>query len=440
MNELKEIMNKKLTENGDNAYLSTNDRLLDILFMSQYYRKNLDEVVIGSSDKEKLFAMFMRDPRYGLGERDLGVELLIQSEASPENICKSGRVDDLFLTNNYNHLVYFCELLKNGDYFAKKWSPRRERDFTKENGKIKGKNYELEAKVRKILKVSEKEYRQLRKIETTDSLLSTHRENEIEFSKVPSRAFTKYSNTFREKLTDKFEQFIEKVNTGEEKINVSVSTPYDLMLKYSRDRDSKLADVIFNSFSNENLGSILPIVDNSGSMYDDENSYLKARAVGHYVAKNSTYLNNHILSFSNHPKLIQLGEDYGTDFRIMDSYDDISRTNFGAVMDILSKLNKDFPEYLLVLSDMEFDSGSSSRKDETMRMFKEKGANTKIIWWNFNTRNKTCPETDEYGNIFMSGYSPQLLKFLESGFDGKAFLDKLLEEYKIKITETDKLI
>lgn len=40
------------------------------------------------------------------------------------------------------------------------------------------------------------------------------------------------------------------------------------------------------------------------------------------------------------------------------------------------------------------------------------------------------PETDKYGNIFMSGYSPMLLKYLEAGFDGEKFLDALLEGYK----------
>jgi hypothetical protein len=35
----------------------------------------------------------------------------------------------------------------------------------------------------------------------------------------------------------------------------------------------------------------------------------------------------------------------------------------------------------------------------------------------------------------MSGYNPMLLKFLEAGFDGKKFLNKLLSEYKKAISE-----
>jgi hypothetical protein len=36
---------------------------------------------------------------------------------------------------------------------------------------------------------------------------------------------------------------------------------------------------------------------------------------------------------------------------------------------------------------------------------------------------------DADGNIFLSGYNPMLLKYLQVGFDSHAFLDKLLSEY-----------
>lgn len=65
----------------------------------------------------------------------------------------------------------------------------------------------------------------------------------------------------------------------------------------------------------------------------------------------------------------------------------------------------------------------------------DKGINTKIVWWNFNARNTTAPETDEYGNIFFSGYNPMLLKFLKVEFDGKRFLKELLDEYEKAINK-----
>ena len=108
---------------------------------------------------------------------------------------------------------------------------------------------------------------------------------------------------------------------------------------------------------------------------------------------------------------------------------DCSNTDFGKVMQILQNLSK-YPEYLIVLSDMEFDYGSNQSKEETMKIFKDHGANTKLIWWNLNDRNKTVPEFDEYGNIYLSGYNLQILKLLENKFDMSTYIDTILEKYK----------
>ena len=109
---------------------------------------------------------------------------------------------------------------------------------------------------------------------------------------------------------------------------------------------------------------------------------------------------------------------------------DCSNTDFGRVMRLLSHLDTNLPEYLIVLSDMEFDCGSSMSKDATMQLFKSKGYPTRIIWWNLNSRNITCPEMDSDGNIFISGYNPLMLKFLKAGFNAEEFLNNLIEEYK----------
>ena len=82
MNTLEDLFSSlKETENGDLSYNKvSNNELLNILFLTEYYQKHIDEVHIGTSDKEKLFSRFIRDPRYGLGRRDLGRELMLQSQ------------------------------------------------------------------------------------------------------------------------------------------------------------------------------------------------------------------------------------------------------------------------------------------------------------------------------------------------------------------------
>ena len=192
--------------------------------------------------------------------------------------------------------------------------------------------------------------------------------------------------------------------------------------------------------------SCIPIVDTSGSMSDSNDSMGKAISIGYYLAKCSSFCNSQVISFSSKPQLIDLRKNtdnyspyyiargnstIAQEMRRMYT-GDCSNTNFGAVMNLLSGL-KQYPDYFVVLSDMEFDAGSSMSKKRTMEMFKQNGVPTKIIWWNFNSRNTTVPEMDEYGNIYMSGYNPTLLQYLEAGFDGNKFLDILLEKYKKNI-------
>lgn len=425
MREIQKIFNDKKTENGDDAYKSSLNPLLDILFTTQYLRNNLKSAHIGTSEKEQLFARFIRDPRYGIGERDLGRELMKQSGVSPEEVLVSGRADDLIYMIDEDTIAYFIQLLREGNYFAKKWAPRLNSG---------AESRKLALAIIKAMGISQKEYRKLIKLDSTVEYKLAHKDYDIDFETIPSLAMTKYRNKFTtdEHIRSNYENYLERVKSGEAKVNNAVLTPYDLFKAYTeKGRDVKPeADIFFNKLEKVNLGSILPIVDGSGSMYDSFDSIGKALSIGHYVAKNNTYLNNSVITFSSYPKLIELGDNYVDDMKALTSFSDMTNTNFGKVMELLGELQEDAPEYLLVLSDMEFDCGSRYSKDQTMKLFKERGFNTKIIWWNFCTRGETFPETDEYGNIFMSGYSPQLLSLLESGFDGEAFLDKLLSEYQ----------
>jgi hypothetical protein len=440
MSNLKEIFameeNKKFTENGDLAFKSTTNHLVDLLFMSEYFGKHLNEVTLGTSEKEKLFAMFMRDPRFGMGRRDLGRKLMLLAECDNADIVKAGRFDDLWAM--YGPLAHVLDYLRseieNGNELAKKWMPR-----------YSSKNLLLAREIARMWGMNKQQYGKFIKCNTTESKLSQHNENEIVFEHVPSLAMIKYFKAFSNKpeTAERFEMYLESVKKGTSKLNVSTTNVYDIY----KNRNTIDPDLFFDKIE-KTSGNWLPIVDTSGSMQDACDSMGKAMAIGHYLAKCSTYMPNHVVSFSSRPQLIELGvtvpkDVYWSPYK-NDAYKskyhneissmftgDCSNTDFGKVMQLLQGLDKEnVPEYLVVLSDMEFDYGSSMSKEATMRYFKSIGANTKIIWWNFNTRATTCPETDEYGNIFMSGYNPWLLKFLENGFNAEVFLDKLLQEYK----------
>jgi hypothetical protein len=426
--------NTKLTENGDLAFSSTGNHLLDLLFMTEYYSKHLNEVYIDNTEKDRLFSMFVRDPRYGLGKRDLGRQLMLLSGVDFGGFVKAGRYDDIFLKQGWEE--FLASEINKGNELAKKWAPR-----------YSSKNLMLARRFAKYLGLNKQQYGKYVKAKTVERCLSQKNTGIINFEHVPSLAMIKYHDRFMRgaDTSKRFQAYLEAVKQGQKKLNVATTSVYDIY----RNRQKIDADLFFDKIEKIAINCV-PIVDSSGSMWDANDSYGKAMAIGHYLAKCSTYAPNKVVSFSSRPQLITLGQPVRSNYywphgneEYKSNYEreiasmhtgDCSNTDFGAVMRLFEGLT-DVPEYLVVLSDMEFDYGSKMSKDQLKNLWAQKGYKTKIVWWNLNARHTTTPEIDAEGNIFMSGYNPMLLKFLEAGFDGQKFLDKLLDEYEKKISE-----
>jgi len=422
--ELEMLFSNKLTENGDVAFNTTGNKLLDILFMSEYYTKHLSEIPqIGDGNSEKLFAMFIRDGRFGLGRRDLGRQLMRMANCSAEQVVKAGRFDDLFLsgTTRDEWINYLFNEVHKGNELAKKWMPR-----------YSSKHLMIAREFAKLLGLNKQQYGKLIKTNTVENKMSRKDWEEINFEHVPSLAAIKYAKAFERNQPERYRQYLEDVRSGKKELHVATTTVYDIY----RNRASIDADVFYSKIE-KIQGSWIPIIDVSGSMMDSNDSIGKALSIGKYLSDCSTYCPNQFLTFSEIPQLVtQKGKTYNEILCNICREDWGYNTDFGAVMRLLANLKTEMPEYLVVLSDMEFDQGSSSSKDSTMELFKEREWNTKIIWWNLNSRATTAPETDKYGNIFISGYNPMLLKYLEVGFDGQQFLKKLLKEYAKNIGYT----
>jgi hypothetical protein len=438
MAKLEELFSMKLTENGDVAFnkVSFNNQNLNTLFGTEYYQNHLNEVTIGNTPKDRLFSMFIRDPRYGLGKRDLGRRLMKLSNVSLDNVIKAGRFDDVFAVFGLSKEVldYAKKEIENGNELVKKWMPR-----------YSSQNLLLARKIAEYWGMTKQEYGHFIKCNTTENKLSRKNTNEIIFEHVPSLAMLKYYKRFntKEDTAARFKEYIEAVKGGKKDLKVATTTVYDIY----RNANSIDPDVFFEKLEKIS-GSWLPIVDTSESMCNENDSFGKALAIGHYLGKCSTYAPNTVVSFSSRPQLIKLGvtkphvdywygtnhmpsdnTQYGREIRSMYT-GDCTNTDFGAVMNLLKGLD-DTPKYLVVLSDMEFDQGSRQSKNELKKIWKENGYTTKIVWWNLHNGDSfTAPEMDSEGNIFLSGYNPMLLKFLEAGFDGEKFLDKLLSEYE----------
>ena len=434
------LSNAKLTENGDLAFVSPtfgeieDDKMLDILFKTEYYQNHLTEVpVLEKTEKASKFAQFIRDPRYGLGKRDLGRRLLFNLRVNYKMILNCGRADDLFYayTDSFKDLCDFLyeEIQVKENELVKKWMPR-----------YSSKNKDLAIRIMNVWFKNEPDYikrkqmySRLIKANTTEQHLSRKETDKIIFDQVPSLASIKYANRFSrgEDTKERYHQYLEDVKAGKKEVKVSTTTPYDIY----RNRYKIDADIFFNALPKIS-GSWIPIIDSSGSMQDANDSYGKAMAIGHYLAKCSTCCSNMAISFSSTPKILDISRCNGYLDEINKLHTgDYTTTDLGKVMQLLTALKGktivNYPKFLVILSDMEFNRGSNTSIKEFNTINRQLGTNTKIVWWNLNSRNTTCPEMDESGNIFISGYNPMILKFLEVQFDAKAFLNKLIEEYDI---------
>jgi hypothetical protein len=278
----------------------------------------------------------------------------------------------------------------------------------------------------------------------------------IEFDKIPSLALLKYwarfAGTSQSKKTDmaeRFKAYLDSVKKGEKKMNFATATVYDIYRK-ANVIDTDLAFAQIEKIS----GSWIPVVDTSSSMFTDD-AIGKALSIGHYLAKCSSYCPNQVITFSSNPQLITLGDNNARHYSYIPSYNnvtipaltkcqynkeirsmytgDYSNTNFAAVMRILKNLKTELPDYIIVLSDMEFDvDGYQATNQETLKLWYSQGIKTKLVWWNLNSRNRTSPQAirmDDHGSIFISGYDPTMLKYLASGFNAELFISKLLAEY-----------
>lgn len=429
--------NVKTTENGDIAFVSTGNKYADMVFYTEYYTKHLNELAIGKSGFDKTFAMFIRDPRFGMGMRAVGRRLMAMSEVGVEDVIKCGRFDDLLYP--MRGLDYIKQAIENGNELAKKWMPR-----------FGSSNKAMASKLAKAWGMSKQTYGKFIKVATTESRLTEHDTDSINFAQVPSQAHLKYASHFAnsEDTKERYAQYLEEVRNGKSDLKVSTTSVYDIY----KNCDKIDADLFFSKIEKISINA-LAIVDTSGSMFAQD-SFGKAVAIGHYIAKCSNFMNGYAISFSSRPQLLNINEEskHKTSYKILKSDSnyskeinnlytgDCSNTDFGAVVRLLKNVGTgNLPQYLIVLSDMEFDQGSNTSKEELYNLWKQNGSippYPKIVWWNLNPRHKTAPEMDNYGNIFMSGYNPILLKYLSASFDNAKFIKKLLEEYKKKITKS----
>ena len=382
-------------------------------------------------------------------------------------IPKIGRFDDLRVaigtTLESQALNIWKTALDEGNLLAFKWV-----------------NIKKDTKLRNLYGMNGRDFRKFiagaRKGKIVEDLMCNNQWSEIKYEHVPSVASSRYGKSFGRHDEVRYSTW---KNSKETKANAAVLYPYDVYR--TAKHDDALATKLWDNLPKLETGkNILPMADVSGSMSCRASGSVTCLDVSvslaTYLAQNNTGIfRNKILTFSENPTIVTLPEKSNsilTVFSFLESVNWGMNTDFEKAFRLIlvqAKRNnvsqKDMPEIILVLSDMQFDQATSvnpfgtikakhvktadlwgkeepedEKEDETTmhgqmsREFKLAGYKLPtIVYWNLNAAYDNYPTLATKGVAMVSGFSPNIMKSVVK--DGIVSPDKVMEDAISKYRE-----
>lgn len=410
-------------------------------------------------------AFWLRDCRGGAGNRS-GFRSVVSwmSEKNPDWIVaninlvpETGRWDDLIAClgtpAEEAAVAIWAQAISEKDGLACKWVPR-----IKSKSDIKSKT--MFSKLRKALDMSPKDFRKFVSENTNviETIMCSNEWQDINYNTVPSVAMARSHKAFLKHDAARFDAWRESLSDPESKnkVNASVLFPHDaLRTSYS---DDKLANAQFSALPNymeESNLRIMPIVDFSGSMDCSASGSITAMDVAHSLAlycsdkigKDNPFYRMYI-PFSNTSKLVNWKKKSFSEAANRQSCNGFyGSTNIKSGLDrilesakMFNISNEQIPNCLLILSDMQFDRGTSNGNETVvescMKEWEDAGYDRpNIIYWNL-AGYAGSPATKQHENVaLVSGFSPSILGSILGGadFSPMAVLDQAISKYEVQV-------
>ncbi len=459
---LKLESNRTFTENGAATLKTTHSDCLDLFAAIGAIRRESDEEIIArfmrafAEDKDIAVKLlfFARDIRGGLGERKVfRVILKWLAHDAPETVRKNlsyiaeyGRFDDLLVLfdtpveNDMFELIREqlykdVESMDNGGEVSLlgKWLP----SVNASNAST----IKAAKKIVRFLQMNDKSYRKtLSRLRAHIRIIENNlREKDytFDYEKQPSKAMFKYRSAFMRNDGERYNLFLNKVSTGESKLNTDTLMPYEIITPFFRkhvsDEERKSINTTWTSQKDYgNDENALVVIDGSGSMYGgtDPMPAAVALSLGIYFAeKNTGAFKNHFITFSENPQLVEIkGDDILDKVRYCHNFNEVANTNIQKVFElILDAVRKncvpqeELPKRLYIISDMEFDfctqDSSVTNFEYAKKLFEDAGYKLpEIVFWNVASRNRQQPVTkNEQGVFLVSGCTPRLFSMVADG-------------------------
>lgn len=305
--------------------------------------------------------------------------------------------------------------------------------------------------------LSEEEYRKILSklrayLNVVEVKMSAKRWNEIDYSKVPSRANLIYGRAFLKNDEMRRKDFLNKLVWGEEKIHADTLFPSDIVAKYYekgsyrwrlnlKAQDDTL-EALWKELPDYVSGdaSTLVVRDGSESMtINIGNTNMTALDVATALA---IYFSEHcrgefkdqFITFSACPQFVDLSctESLRDKLEICSAYDECSNTDIQAVFQLIlnTALANDMPRNILIISDMEFDSavtypgylrkgkrgGLLTLLEQIHNEYEFNGYQMRrLVFWNVYSRTNMIPlQQNEAGVALVSGFNPGVYQMVLS--------------------------
>jgi uncharacterized protein DUF2828 len=452
---LQKEFNYTRTENMALTYKSTLDGVLDLFYHAPAKRgQDITSLFANAYNDNALLAIkimfYTRDIRSGQGERELFRQMLNWMYKNDQRafnavaplVPEYGRWDDL-LTFTDSDLVrrqvnaqFKLDMIAEHPSLLAKWMPSENTSSVKTRA--------LAAKWRVILGLTPRQYRTrlslLRKrINVLERLMSAGEFGAINYSTVPSNAGLRYRKAFSTRDAERYVAYLESVKKGEAKINSATLYPYDLLKTYitsahpwsfAREEDTTI-ELQWKALPNfaDTDDNVLVFCDVSESMYNGMSAvrpiFISVSLAIYLAERNHGAFANNFISYTDIPRLITLRGNSLLDrvkqvFAAGVGYNTDLQAAFDLVLDTALKnkvSQEEMPKYIIIVSDMEFDSVGHGTNFETIkRKFARSGYTMpKLIFWNVSSRAEQVPVLSDEKDVYLvSGASASVFKSVVS--------------------------
>lgn len=326
-----------------------------------------------------------------------------------------------------------------------KWLPN-------EKSKSLEKVHQAKVLIKHVFGGDAKKYRKTKKLLNeklnTLEVKLTNSDYTFDYSKLPGKALTKYTSAFYRNDYEKYSNYLESLKKDPTELAKKSSKlyPHEIYQKAGLDISEAMWKSLPKNISNKKM---IVVRDGSASMRDriplNRNvMYLDvASSLAIYASERLTGgFKDKFITFSDSPQLVSFSPNHTLSDKanLMRKYNEVAfGTNIDKTFDLILETSKslepkDYIDYILVVSDMQFNQSYEkkySNHDRMKRKFDEAGIPIpKMIYWNLASKKVTIPSIDD-DVILVSGYSAKVLDELLKGdlTYGVDFMLKLLSRY-----------